>query len=231
MSWLTQTFSSSIGRKFLTAITGLFLIIFLVGHVTGNLLLFKPDGGRAFNEYTEFMTGNLGILIVRYLLYAAILAHVIITLMLAYHNRKARPVGYKNAQPSPHVSFSSRNMGILGTVVLVFIVLHMAQFWYSLKWGVVPTINYEEGGDIKNLYHVVQTAFSDPLYVILYVVAMPFLAFHLMHGFQSAFQTLGMRHKKYWPIIRSVGFWFSIIVPLVFATMPLFFYFFRNINS
>ncbi|MBW3545343.1 MAG: hypothetical protein KY428_07055, partial [Bacteroidetes bacterium] len=118
MSWLTQTFSSSIGRKFLTAITGLFLIIFLVGHVTGNLLLFKPDGGRAFNEYTEFMTGNLGILIVRYLLYAAILAHVIITLMLAYHNRKARPVGLRNAIPSPHGSFSSRTMGSLGTVVV-----------------------------------------------------------------------------------------------------------------
>lgn len=231
MSWLTQTFSSSIGRKFLTALTGLFLIFFLIGHVTGNLLLFKDDGGQAFNEYTAFMTGNLGILIVRYLLYAAILAHVIITLMLAYHNRKARPVGYKNAAPSPHVSWSSRNMGILGTLVLIFIVIHMANFWYSLKWGVVPTINYQEGGDIKNLYHVVQNAFSEIWYVVLYVVMMVFLALHLIHGFQSAFQTLGWRHKKYWPIIRSVGFWFSIIVPLVFASMPLFIFFFRNIND
>ncbi|WP_224996141.1 succinate dehydrogenase cytochrome b subunit [Cesiribacter sp. SM1] len=230
MSWLTQTFSSSIGRKFLTAITGLFLIFFLVGHVTGNLLLFKPDEGRAFNEYTQFMTGNLGIMIVRYLLYAAILAHVIITVLLGIHNRKARPVGYTKQVPSPHVSWSSRNMGILGTLVLVFIVIHMANFWYSLKWGVVPTVNYAEAGEIKNLYHVVQSSFSELWYTALYVVMMVFLAFHLMHGFQSAFQTLGLRHKKYWPIIRSVGFWFSIIVPFIFALMPLYIYFFRNIN-
>lgn len=230
MSWLTQTFSSSIGRKFLTALTGLFLIIFLIGHVTGNLLLFKPDEGRAFNEYTAFMTGNLGIMIVRYLLYAAILAHVIITLLLAYHNRKARPVGYKKAAPSPHVSWSSRNMGILGTLVLIFIVIHMSNFWYSLKWGVVPTINYQEGGDIKNLYVVVLDSFSNIWYTALYVIMMVFLSFHLMHGFHSAFQTLGWRHKKYWPIIRNVGFWFSILVPIIFAAMPLYIYFFRNIN-
>ena len=230
MSWLTQTFTSSIGRKFLTALTGLFLIFFLIGHVTGNLLLFKDDGGQAFNEYTEFMTGNLGILIVRYLLYAAILAHVIITLMLAYHNRKARPVGYKKAVPSPHVSWSSRNMGILGTLVLIFIVIHMANFWYTLKWGVVPMISYQEGGEIKNLYHLVRHVFSELWYVILYVVMMVFLALHLIHGFKSAFQTLGWRHKKYWPIISSVGFWFSIIVPLIFASMPLYIYFFRNIE-
>ncbi len=176
------------------------------------------------------MTGNLGIMIVRYLLYAAILAHVIITVLLAIHNRKARPVGYTKAAPSPHVSWSSRNMGILGTLVLVFIVIHMANFWYSLKWGVVPTVNYAEAGDIKNLYHVVQSSFSELWYTALYVVMMVFLAFHLMHGFQSAFQTLGLRHKKYWPIIRNVGFWFSIIVPFIFALMPLYIYFFRNIN-
>ena len=226
MSWLTQTFSSSIGRKFLTALTGLFLVIFLIGHVIGNLLIFKGDGGQAFNEYTQFMTSNLGILVVRYLLYAAILAHVIITLLLSYHNRKARPVGYKKAEASPHVSWSARNMGILGTLVLIFIVIHMSQFWYSLKWGVVPMVSYAEGGEIKNLYWVLVSVFSELWYVIFYVVMMVFLALHLMHGFQSAFQTLGWRHKKYWPIIRSVGFWFSIIVPLLFAAMPLYVYFF-----
>jgi succinate dehydrogenase / fumarate reductase, cytochrome b subunit len=231
MSWLTQTFTSSIGRKFLTALTGLFLILFLIGHVTGNLLLFKPDDGRAFNEYTEFMTGNLAIMFVRYALYITILAHVIMSLMLAYHNRKARPVGYKNAKPSPHVTWSSRNMGILGTLILIFIVIHMSNFWYSIKWGAVPTINYAEGGDIKNIYHVVQDSFSQLWYTALYVVMMVFLAFHLYHGFQSAFQTLGWRHKKYWPIIQSVSFWFSIIVPAVFAIMTLYIYFFRNVNN
>ena len=226
MSWLTQTFSSSIGRKFLTALTGLFLVFFLIGHVIGNLLIFKADGGRAFNEYTEFMTSNLGILIVRYLLYAAILAHVIITLLLTIHNRKARPVGYKEAKATPYVSWSARNMGILGTLVLVFIVLHMSHFWYSLKWGVVPMVSYAEGSEIKNLYFVLLSVFSETWIVILYVVMMVFLALHLLHGFQSAFQSLGWRHKKYWPIIQKVGFWFSIIVPLVFATMPLYIYFF-----
>lgn len=170
-------------------------------------------------------------MIVRYLLYATIIAHVVITIMLAYHNRRARPVGYKNAVPSPHVSWSSRNMGILGTLVLIFIVIHMRNFWYSLKWGVVPNVSYQDVGELKNLYHVVQSSFSDPLYTALYVVMMVFLSLHLMHGFQSAFQTLGWRHKKYWPIIRSVGFWFSIIVPILFASMPVFIYFFRNINS
>ncbi|WP_026135636.1 succinate dehydrogenase cytochrome b subunit [Nafulsella turpanensis] len=224
MSWITQTFSSTIGRKLLVAASGLFLIIFLIGHVSGNFLLFKDDGGQAFNEYTQFMTTNQLVQVVRWLTYISILTHIIVTIILTIHNKKARPVGYAEAHPSANSTWSSRNMGLLGTLIAVFLVIHLGNFWYKMKVGEVPLVTYESEGTLRDLYSVVLFSFSNLWYVILYVVMMIFLALHLAHGFRSAFQTLGWRHKKYTPIIEKVGLAFAIIVPLLFAIMPVYIY-------
>lgn len=223
MSWVTKTLSSTIGRKLIMALTGLFLILFLIGHVSGNMLLFKDDGGEAFNIYAKFMTTNPAVKILSYLTYISIIGHVIFSIWLSKRNRAARPVGYGVSTP-PSTSVASRNMGILGTIILIFIVIHLQSFWAQMHWGDLPYVTYD-GEEYKDLFSIVQFAFQNEIMVIGYVVAMAFLAFHLSHGFSSAFQTLGLNHRKYSPAIYTIGILFSILVPVLFASMPVYIYF------
>lgn len=223
MSWFTNALSSTIGRKVIMSLTGLFLITFLIVHLSGNMLLFKNDGGEAFNLYAKFMTTSPLIRIASYILYGGILLHVIYSLMLSRKNSSARPVGYKVAASSQNSNWRSRNMGILGTIVLIFLIIHMRSFWYEMHFGDVPVNTYADG-EAKDLYTVVQAAFAEWWYTLLYVLAMLGLAFHLSHGFWSAFQTLGLSHKKYTPFIKTIGVIFAIVVPLLFASMPVYFY-------
>ena len=227
MSWFTDTFSSSIGRKLLVSLTGLFLISFLVIHLIGNLQLLKDDGGEAFNIYAKFMTSNPLIKTVSYLLYASILLHAFVALALANKNRKARPVGYKMSKASANSHWTSRSMALLGTIVLVYIILHMKDFWYEYKFGTVGMVSYTIEGftqEYKDLYAVVYAAFHELWIVALYVVAMLIITFHLYHGFASAFQTLGINHKKYTPIIKTLGTIYAIVIPAAFAYIPLYIY-------
>ncbi|MDF9797542.1 succinate dehydrogenase / fumarate reductase cytochrome b subunit [Catalinimonas alkaloidigena] len=223
MSWFTKALSSTIGRKVIMSLTGLFLITFLIVHLSGNMLLFKSDGGEAFNLYADFMTTSPLIQIASYILYTGIILHVVYSLVLSVKNKNARPVGYKLANPNQNSSWRSRNMGILGTIVLIFLIIHLRSFWYEMHFGELPTKTYA-GGEVKDLYTIVQAAFSEWWYSLLYVLAMLGLAFHLSHGFWSAFQTLGLSHKKYTPFIKTVGLIFAIVVPLLFASMPVYFY-------
>ncbi len=256
MSWLTKTLSSSIGKKILMAITGLFLCTFLIIHLVGNLQLFKSDSGYAFNTYTVFMTSNPLIKTVSYVLYASILFHAFWGLYLEYLNRKSRPIGYvvqKNQS-----SFASRKMAVLGTILLVYIAVHLGDFWAEYKFGHLPYVKYtenltsgeitavehlpdtyqqqvkivetynEESGSksviVKNLYAEAEEAFSNPLLVLFYVLSMAVMGFHLSHGFQSGFQSLGLNHPKYNPFIQKVGLWiFAILIPIGFAIIPVYF--------
>jgi succinate dehydrogenase / fumarate reductase cytochrome b subunit len=216
---------SSLGRKYLMALSGLFLCLFLVVHVIGNLQLFKDDGGQSFNEYTYFMTHNPLIKIVSYVNYLLILLHVFDGLMLTIANKKARGSNYANVNQTKSSTWSSRNMGILGTLILIFLVIHMRTFWFEMHFGEMPTVTYE-GEEYKDMYTVVSAAFAQVWYSILYVVCMFALGFHLLHGFQSGFQTLGLNHHRYTPIIKSLGIGvFAILIPALFAAMPLFFLF------
>ena len=224
MSWVTKTLKSTLGRKLIMALTGLFLILFLTGHVSGNLLLFKGDGGEAFNMYAKFMTTNPAVKLLSYLTYISVIGHVIYSITLSQLNKSARPVGYAESKASTNSAWSSRNMGILGTIILVFLAGHMYSFWFQMHWGDVPVVNYG-GEEYKDLYSIVQIAFQQTWMVALYVVAMAFLGFHLSHGFASAFQTLGLNHKKYSPAIKAVGNVYCILVPVLFASMPLYIYF------
>lgn len=222
MNWFTNFFSSTIGRKLVMALTGLFLILFLVVHLIGNLQLLHNDEGRAFNVYAGVMTSNPLIKIVSYVNYFFIILHVIWAIILSARNRAARgSVGYSVNKNSS--TWSSRNMGILGTLILIFLVIHLRGFWYEMHWGGIATRNYD-GTEVKDLFSVVDFAYSQPAYVIVYVISMAVLAFHLYHGFGSAFQTLGLNHVKYNRLIRFVGVAFSIVVPALFALIPIMMY-------
>ncbi len=202
------------------ALTGLFLILFLTVHLIGNLQLLHDDGGRAFNIYAQFMTSNPLIKIISYGNYAFILIHVLWALLLTIINRRARgPQGYA-VTSGKSSAWASRNMGILGTFILIFLVIHMKGFWYEMHWGGIATQNYD-GNEVKDLYTIVDAAYNQLWYVALYVVSMGILAFHLWHGFTSAFQTLGLNHPKYNGLINFVGKAFAIIVPALFALIPI----------
>lgn len=224
MSWVTKTLKSTLGRKLIMALTGLFLILFLIGHLAGNMQLFYNDGGEAFNIYAKFMTTNPIVKLLSYLTYISVIGHVIYSIILARLNRAARPIGYAVSGASTNSTMASRNMGILGTIILVFLAGHMYTFWYQMHWGAIPMVNYD-GLEYKNLYDVVRVAFQQWWLVLWYVIAMAFLAFHLSHGFASAFQSLGINHKKYSPAIRAIGLVFCIVVPVLFAAMPVYIYF------
>ena len=204
------------------ALTGLFLILFLAVHLAGNLQLLKSDGGRAFNIYAHFMTSNPLIKTISYGNYAFILMHIVWAIVLTSRNKASRPQGYAVSNKTSH--WTSRNMGILGTFILLFLIIHLRGFWYEMHWGGIPTANYD-GVDYKDLYAVVDVAYSQAWYAGLYVISMLLLAFHLFHGFGSAFQTLGLNHVKYNPIIKFIGVAFAIIVPALFALIPIVMYF------
>lgn len=224
MSWLTKFLTSSIGRKLIMSLTGLFLVQFLLIHLIGNLQLLVDDGGQTFNEYAYMMTNNPVIKTVSWLLYGSILLHAIQGIILWRQNSGARKTRY--AVANPVTNKVAQNMGWLGMIILVFILLHMWQFWYQMHWGGLPTQDYGNGA-VKNLYGPVAAAFKNPLYVGVYVISMIVIALHLKHGFQSTFQSLGLNHKKYTPFIKTLGNLYAILVPLGFAIIPIFFYLFR----
>lgn len=221
MSWFTNAVSSTLGRKVLMALTGLFLITFLIVHLAGNLQLLADDGGQAFNVYAKFMTTNPIIKSTSYILYATFIIHIVWAVLLTLQNRGSRPVAYANSNTSG--TWSSRNMGILGTVVFIFLVIHLRNFWYEMHWGGIGTATYD-GTEYKDLYAVVNASFGELWYVILYTVAMIGLMFHLYHGFKSAFQTLGLNHPKYNNLIQVVGYGIAIIIPALFASIPIIMY-------
>lgn len=224
MNWFIQFLTSSIGRKLLMSLTGIFLILFLAVHLVGNLQLLASDGGESFNLYAKFMTSNPLIKTVSYGLYAFIILHAVQGLALWAKNRAARGGDSYAVNVTRAVNTNGRiakNMGWIGTIILVFILLHMYQFWLQMKMGTTPMATYD-GEAVKDLYALVSEAFASPIYVAIYVISMLVVGFHLWHGFQSAFQTLGLNHSKYTPAIQFLGKAYSVIVPLGFAIIPIF---------
>ena len=210
---------SSLAKKYWMALTGLFLVTFLLAHLAGNLQLLdmSPQGQLKFNAYARFMTTFPLVKAVSYLLYFSILFHAFDGILLAVQNRQARPVRYVKENAGANRSWASNNMALLGVLILVFLVIHMKGFWYEMHWGPIGT----DADGNKDLYTVVAAAFSQLWYVSLYVVMMAVLALHLLHGFQSAFQSLGLNHPRYTPVIKNVGVFFAVVVPVLFALIPV----------
>jgi succinate dehydrogenase / fumarate reductase cytochrome b subunit len=274
---------SSLAKKYWMGLTGLFLCTFLVGHLLGNLQLFAggEEGKRAFNEYGYFMSHNPFIKLLSYVTYISILFHAVDGFLLAYQNSKARPVKYTYSKPGTNSSWASRSMALLGSLILIFICTHMANFWWKAKYSSVPMplhrieigapgspqkqelyltttgsylpvegmliknkteiyapeVDLKIGEGYKDLHSLTVAFFGHDkekagfkanefalLAVVFYVLAMGVLGFHLWHGFSSAFQSLGMRHKKYTPLIHTVGKAFAVIVPFAFACIPVYLY-------
>lgn len=264
---------SSLAKKYWMALTGLFLCLFLAGHLAGNLqLIFGTQ--LQFNEYALFMTTNPAVKILSYVTYISILFHAIDGFILTIQNRKARPVKYVKTNPSANSGFASRNMAVLGTLILVFIVTHMTNFWAKMHFDediplhtvtinnpmsgepmelfvttngsyvekstievrnktefFNPQLDLKMGEGYKDLYKITVDFFKHPKFGLLatigYALAMLVLAFHLWHGFQSAFISMGLNDKKWTPSIKLFGRLFSVIVPLLFAVIPVYIHFFK----
>jgi succinate dehydrogenase / fumarate reductase cytochrome b subunit len=214
-------FSSSLGRKYLMAITGLFLCSFLLVHLIGNVALYTDP--VKFNEYTRFMSSNPLIRVMEIILVVGFLAHIIDAVLLTKANKAAQPVKY--AMDKKNSSWYSRNMGLTGSIILAFLVLHLQSFWYQYKFGEVVYVLDSNGERIKDMYTIVKTAFQQSWYAGIYVIAMVLLGSHLNHGFQSAFQSVGLRHKKYTPTIKKLGTAFAVLITLGFISFPIYFYF------
>jgi len=227
MNWFTNFLSSSIGRKLIMSLTGLFLILFLVVHLNGNLQLLYSDEGEKFNLYALFMTTFTPIKVVSYGLYAFILIHAVQGWILWRKNVTARgPQGYavKVTRATNTNARAASNMGWLGTIIFVFLMIHLYHIWLQMKMGALESKIYD-GVAVADLYTTVKAAYMNIGFVIFYVVSMVVIAFHLWHGFQSAFQTLGLNHRKYSPLIRAIGKIYSVVVPALFALIPLYMYF------
>ncbi|MGB0198633.1 MAG: succinate dehydrogenase cytochrome b subunit [Flavobacteriaceae bacterium] len=211
--------SSSILRKVAMALSGLFLIVFLLQHFTINVTSVFSE--EVFNKFSHFMGINpLVQFILQPILIFGVLFHFIMGFVLEWQNRSARAVSYASYKGSANASWVSRNMIISGAVVLSFLGLHFYDFW-------VPEMNYKYievlPENPHRYYEELVHKFEDPTRVVLYVVSFVFLALHLLHGFSSAFQSLGV-NNKYTPIIKGLGKLYAIFIPLGFAGIALFHY-------
>jgi succinate dehydrogenase / fumarate reductase cytochrome b subunit len=221
---LAKSFTSSIGKKLTMGVTGLFLISFLLVHCGVNACIFMNDGGDLFNRAAHFMGTNWVIRSMEIVLFGGLILHIVQGLMLWKENNTKRPTKYAVNPGNSTSKWYSRSMGLLGTILLMFLIIHLYHFWRESRFGDLPEITASNGDKVMNLYGEMQEVFAQIWVVILYVLAMGSLAYHLLHGFQSAFQTLGLNHKKYTPLIKTVGVIFSIGVSLIFAAMPIFMY-------
>lgn len=215
MTWIITTFTSSVGKKFTMALTGLFLISFLVVHASINALIFYNDDGEIFTKGAHFMATNPIIRTIEIVLIIGLLAHIVQALLLWRSNRAARPIRYAVMKHPPQSTWYSRSMTLLGTLILLFLVIHTSNFWIPNR-----THQFLYGEELP-LYDMLIEKFSNPIEVVIYLLGSFSLFWHLLHGFASAFQSLGLTHNKYNGLIRFSGRAFSLIICLTFAMMPI----------
>lgn len=223
MKW-SELFTSSIGKKFVMGLTGLFLISFLVVHVGINACIWAMDGGEMFNKAAHFMGSTVVIRIAEIGLFVGIFLHAIQGLLLEFQNRKKRAIGYQVPMGNKGSKWYSRSMGLLGTIILIFLVIHWKHFWIPSRFQDMNEVTIN-GVAMHDLFSLMKETFSEGWVVIVYVLACISLAWHLMHGFQSAFRSLGVHNNRYLRLLNAIGIGFSVIVPLAFAMMPVSMYF------
>jgi succinate dehydrogenase / fumarate reductase cytochrome b subunit len=229
MTW-KHFFASSLGKKFTMGLTGFFLITFLIVHCFINSMIFFNDGGQTFNHWGHFMGSNLIIRTMELGLFAFLILHIVQGLILWKQNNDARPVKYAVNHPEKNSTWYSRSMGLLGTLILMFLVMHLYHFWVPSRFGGMANVHVLEtttlgdyaNEEAHNLYKAMIDVFTgNLLVVIIYVLGVFSLFWHLLHGFQSAFQTFGINHKRYTPVIKWIGFIYSFVICILFALMPI----------
>jgi succinate dehydrogenase / fumarate reductase cytochrome b subunit len=219
MGWFIKFIDSSIGKKLVMALTGLFLYLFLIEHLIANLLLLGNDNGKAYEIYADVLGSsyNIPLRVIEVGLFFCMLYHALNGLRLWLSNNKAKGQPYLVNRASENSTFFSRFMFWSGTVIFIFLVIHLKSFFVNYRLATPAD---------PSMYNGVINTFQNPWYSGLYILAFVLLAFHLVHGFQSAFQTLGLRHNKYTPFIKSFGVGFSILICAGFAIVPIYFLFF-----
>jgi succinate dehydrogenase / fumarate reductase cytochrome b subunit len=228
MTW-KQMFTSSIGKKLVMSLTGIFLITFLVIHVGLNACIWANDGGELFNVSAHFMGTTIVVRIMEIGLFAGIILHLVQGYILSAEYQKKRSVGYAVSYGERGSKWYSRSMGLLGTLLLLFLIMHVYHFWVPSRLGGIANItplqeaNYPDSPKTyHNLYQEMLNVFQgNLLVVILYVIGCISLAYHLMHGFESSFRTIGVHNNRYLKMLRYTGRGFAIIVSLAFAMMPI----------
>jgi len=220
---MSNFLTASIGRKFIMSISGLFLMMFICVHLGVNLLLIFDDSGELFNLGAHFMATNPMIKVMEPVLGLGFVVHIIWSFLISLQNYKARPVSYDKSNAAYSSAWASRNMLVLGGLVLVFLVIHVIQFFIPVKTGGLESTMID-GVEMHNTYVLVAGLFqSSVLYCILYMIGGALLGFHLGHGFWSAFQTIGLNNKYWLKRLQCVGKIYAIIVAVGFAIIPLYF--------
>lgn len=220
MNWLLTLLTSSIGKKILMALTGLFLISFLVVHASINAMIFYNDGGVTFTHWAHFMATNVVIRTIEIFLVIGFILHIIQGLLLWRQNRNARgDVQYAVRKQAAEVTWYSRSMTLFGTLILLFLVIHTSNFWIPNR------VNQFKTGEELPLYAMMLAVFQNPVEVIIYLAGVGSLFWHLLHGFRSSLQTLGLNHAKYNNLFVGIGVIFSVVICLLFAAMPVSIYF------
>ena len=222
---MSKFLGASIGRKFLMSVTGLFLVSFIAVHLTVNLFLILDDTGKLFNQGAHFMETNPLIRILEPILGLGFMIHIIWSFFLEYQNWRARPIKYSKKDVGDSSSWASRNMLVLGALVLVFLVMHIIDFYWVIRFTPQSLESTIIGGsEVDNTYALVSDLFiNSTVYDIFYVIGAILLGFHLSHGFWSAFQTLGLSNQHWMKRLQFLGKVYAVIVAVGFSVIPLYF--------
>lgn len=215
-----------ITRKNLMALTGLFLSFFLIIHLLGNFQLLLPadEAQIQFNAYAKFLGSLLPIKIISYGLYACIIAHAIDGIYLFIKSKIANGVKYAYDKRKRASTWQSRNMTFLGSILLLFLVIHFKDFWFHFKFGDLPL---DKSGN-KDLYTLVINAFTDWWYVLFYLISILALGFHLLHGIFSAHRSLGLYHPMYAKVVKFLGIGFALVMTFGYMVIPVIIYYNQN---
>ena len=225
---MSGIFSSSLGKKLIMSISGLFLMLFLIVHLTTNLLLLVGDG-ELFNKAAHTLATTPLLRIVEYLLAFGFVFHIFYATIITLKNRTHRPISYAKTSTNNVTTWSSRNMYILGFTIFAFLVLHLINFFLKIRTGQVPVISYDGGiTNIDNSYQLVSEFFINYWwYNIIYIISAILLGLHLVHGFWSAFQTVGLNNGKWMQRLQYASYVYATIMAIGFTIIPLFFWFIK----
>ncbi|MBO9203670.1 MULTISPECIES: succinate dehydrogenase cytochrome b subunit [Niastella] len=232
MKW-SEFFTSSVGKKLVMAFTGLFLISFLIVHAGINACIWADlvdsnDNGEMFNKAAHFMGASYVIRIMEIGLFLGFFLHIIQGYMLEFKNRARRKQGYQVAMGSKGSAWYRKSMGLLGTLILLFLIIHIQDFWIPSRITYATTlgeVTYNNGAPIHDVFTKMLVVFSSGWVVVIYLLGCFSLCWHLLHGFQSSFRTVGVHNKKYVAMAKGAGIFFSIFISVVFALMPISIYY------
>jgi succinate dehydrogenase / fumarate reductase, cytochrome b subunit len=227
MSIIKSLFSTSVGKKFVMAVSGLVLFLFVVGHMIGNLQIFA--GRDAINTYAELLHGSGELLwIFRLFLIGALVLHVWSAASLTRENRAARPTGYEGNPPSLEASYASRTMLVSGLIVAIFVVYHLLHFTARIEAVNLTGVNFQElketmrdGSERPDVYRMIIVGFQNPIVSLFYIVGVGLLCFHLSHGIAAMMQSMGWTSRRSRPGIDRASLVIAWVVFIGYVATPI----------